>query len=435
MTKTVAIRHEDKNVWEKRVALTPEDMKSLIKPGIKFLVQPSDTRIFKDDEYAEVGAELTSEVTNADLLIAVKEIPMKFFRQGGSYMFFSHTIKAQPYNMPMLQKLVDLGCTLIDYECIIDDKCRRLVFFGKYAGLAGMIDTFHALGRRLETEGIKTAFSKVKMAYEYGTLENAKKELKEVALQLQEEGIPESLRPMVFGFTGYGNVSIGAQEIFDIFKFKQITPEQLADVDKLEVASDELVKVIFSEEHTVEPKDETQEFDKFDYFSHPEKYQSIFARNLDYLSVLVNCIFWSAKSPRLMTLEDTNRIYSADNPKLKVIGDISCDIEGGIECTLKATQPDNPIFVYDIDKKTDVDGVEGRGPVIMSVDNLPCELSKEASEAFSAALKPFMLSLINLDTNLKFEDADLPDPIRKAVILWNGEFTPDYKFMQAYLKS
>ena len=123
------------------------------------------------------------------------------------------------------------------------------------------------------------------------------------------------------------------------------------------LAADELVKVVFSEEHTVEPKDQTQQFSKPEYFSHPEKYQSIFAKNLDHLSVLVNCIFWSAKSPRLMTLEDTNRIYSAENPKLKVIGDISCDIEGGIECTLKATQPDNPIFVYDIDKKTDVDGV------------------------------------------------------------------------------
>lgn len=434
MNKTIGIRHEDKSKWERRVSLVPSDILDLNNSDVTFIAQPSTVRIFPDSEYENAGVKIQNDIKNADICIAVKEIPTSMFRENGMYMFFSHTIKGQTYNMPMLKKLIELKCTLIDYECIVDEKDTRVVFFGKYAGLAGMIDSFHVLGKRLEHEGVKSVFSKVKMAHKYGSLDNVKAELQALAKELSETEIPEQLRPMVVGFTGYGNVSQGAQEIFDIFPHVEVTPDQLNNMDQLNIPKNKLVKVVFKEEHTVEPIEPMAEFDKFHYFANPTKYKSQFLKYIDNITVLMNCIYWSAQSPRVLTKAQVEKIYSTSTPKLKVIGDISCDIEGGIECTLKATQPDVPAYVYDINKKDIVEGIEGVGPVIMAVDNLPCELSKESSEAFSTALKPFMPALAKVNANASFEDADLPEPIKKAVILWKGKFPPKFSYMNAFIK-
>lgn len=434
MNKIIAIRREDKSKWERRAPLVPRDIVNFAEQGIEFCAQPSDIRVFDNASYEDAGVKITEDVMGADLLMGVKEMPISYFKKNGAYMFFSHTIKGQANNMEMLNKLIELNCTLIDYECIVDEKGRRTVFFGKYAGLAGMIDTFHVLGKRLEHEGVSSIFSEVKMSYEYGSLEKAFNELRALAEKLKQEGIPEAIKPLVIGFAGYGNVSCGAQEIFDIFPSVEVSPEQLSELEKLDIPHNKLVKVVFKEEHTVEPIEPMAEFDKFHYFANPTKYRSIFAKYLDKLSVLVNCIYWSAESPRLMTIEDAKKIHSQKNPKLKVIGDISCDIKGGIECTLKATQPDVPAYVYDVNSGSIVEGVEGNGPVIMAVDNLPCELAKESSEAFSEALKPFVPSLGKINFDVDFEQADLPDPIKKAVILWKGKFTPKFSFMNSYIR-
>lgn len=434
MNKTIGIRLEDKSKWERRVALVPNDIVSFQGSDVTFIAQPSTIRIFPNSEYEKIGVTVQDDIKSADICIGVKEMPISVFREDGMYMFFSHTIKGQKYNIPMLKKLIELKCTLIDYECIVDEYDQRIVFFGKHAGLAGMIDSFHVLGKRLEHEGISTVFSKVKMAYEYGSLVNVKSELSVLAKELAKNGIPEKLRPMVIGFTGYGNVSQGAQEIFDIFPHVEITPDQLDNLSQIDIPNNKLVKVIFKEEHTVEPIEQMAEFDKLHYFANPSKYKSQFSKYIDKITVLMHCIYWSAQSPRILTKSQVEEMYSNSVPKLKVIGDISCDIEGGIECTLKATQPDVPAYVYDVNKKDIVDGIEGRGPVIMAVDNLPCELSKEASEAFSSALKPYIPALIKLDSNTTFEDAELPEAIRKAVILWKGKLTDNFSFMKSFLK-
>jgi saccharopine dehydrogenase (NAD+, L-lysine-forming) len=179
----IGIRREDKNEWERRVPLTPDHVKDLIQHGVDVFVQPSRIRVFPDEEYEKAGVE------------------------DQAYMFFAHVIKGQKYNMPMLRKLMDTGCTLLDYEKVTDDANRRLIFFGNFAGLAGMLETFYTLGKRLEWEGVKSPFSALKRPLEYGSLGEAKVALAVVGKWIEIDGLPEGIAPLVVGFAGYGNVS------------------------------------------------------------------------------------------------------------------------------------------------------------------------------------------------------------------------------------
>jgi len=154
MKYKIGIRREDKNRWERRVPLIPKHVKELIEShGIDVTLQPSSIRIFSDEEYLQAGAKIQEDLSACHIIFAVKEIPADFFQPGKTYVFFSHTIKGQKKNMPMLKRMMELGCNLIDYEKVIDEKGRRLIFFGRHAGLAGMIDTLWALERRLTWEG------------------------------------------------------------------------------------------------------------------------------------------------------------------------------------------------------------------------------------------------------------------------------------------
>ena len=435
MTTTIAIRREDKNIWEKRVALTPKAIKELGSEKIRFVVQPSDIRTYKDSDYEAAGALIKEDVSDADLLIGVKEMPMSIFKPGGAYMFFSHTIKAQEHNMDMLKKLVDLKASLIDFECITDENNKRLVFFGRYAGIAGMIDSFFTLGQRLLAEGYQTVFSRVKMSYQYPDLATAKAALKEIADEFAENGAGDFDHPMIFGFAGYGNVSEGAQEIFDIFPYHEISPAELLEIDKSKLAKNEMIKVVFREEDTVEPKNQdASSFEKQDYFDNPHLYRSKFYQYLPHLTCLINCIFWAKDSPKLLTLEECDKLFRSDNNRLKVIGDITCDLHGSIECTTLATEPEDPSYVYDIDEKKIKMGFEGKGPAIMAVDNLPCEVARDASDAFSKALSVFMSDFAGFDPEADFEDLKLPEPVKKAVILWKGQFTDNFSFMREFIK-
>ncbi|MEE8478647.1 MAG: hypothetical protein V3S42_01430, partial [Candidatus Neomarinimicrobiota bacterium] len=140
----IGIRREDKNEWEARVPLIPSDVKKLANDGIKVILQPSPIRIFSDQEYIDVGAMISEDLSSCSVILAVKEIPINFIEKGKTYVFFSHTIKGQDYNIPLLQKMIDEKTQLIDYERIVDEKGQRLIFFGRHAGLAGMIDSFWA---------------------------------------------------------------------------------------------------------------------------------------------------------------------------------------------------------------------------------------------------------------------------------------------------
>jgi alpha-aminoadipic semialdehyde synthase len=321
---------------------------------------------------------------------------------------------------------LELKCTLIDYEKITNDAGQRLVFFGHYAGLAGMIDTLWAAGRRLSYEGVKNPFEGIRPAHGYHNLEEAKGEISKAGEEIRSKGLDGSIVPFVVGIAGYGHVSKGVQEILACLPVKEITPEELI---KLAPYNKVIYKVVFKEEHTVMPAAKGARFELQDYFRHPERYRGCFERYVPYLTLLVNCIYWDKRYPRLVTKRYLEKLYKGSTPSLRVIGDISCDVDGSIEATVRCTDSGDPVFVYDVEKKEAVPGYKGRGPVVLAVDNLPCELPRESSAYFSGALKGFIPAVAEADYNVSFDELALPPEIKRAVIVHKGELTPDYNYL------
>ena len=431
----MGIRREDKNEWEARVPLIPADVKKLVKSGIKVFLQPSQIRIFSDQEYLDVGATISEDLSSCSVVLAVKEIPINFIEDGKTYVFFSHTIKGQDYNMPLLKKMINEKTQLIDYERIVNEKGQRLIFFGRHAGLAGMIDSLWALGKRVESEGIQNPFNEVKKTFEYRGLKNGKNQITRISDEIKRNGISKDMQPLVCGFSGYGNVSQGAQEIFDILPHKEISPQDLiSSKNVFEDSKHSLYKVVFKEKDLVEPINATDKFELQDYYNNPNKYKSKFEKYIPKLTILMNCIYWDTPYPRLLTLDYLKKAWSeTKNQKLKVIGDISCDIDGAIQCTVKSTEPGTPVYVVNPIDLSVVDGVEGLGPVVMAVDNLPCELAEEASKSFSKILVDFIQRLVSADYNVAFKDLKLPEELRRGMILYRGKLTPEYKYLEKYL--
>jgi alpha-aminoadipic semialdehyde synthase len=431
MGTIIGIRREDKNKWERRAPLIPTDAFELqSKLGVQVIAQPSSVRVCTDDEYRSAGIEIREDLAPASLIFAIKEIPPQLLLPKKTYVFFAHVVKGQPHNMPMLQRLMELGCSLVDYEKITDDQKRRLIFFGRHAGYAGMIETLRCLGQRLAVSGVSTPLSQVRPAFEYRDLCEAKAHLTALGDDITQQA---GARPFVFGFSGYGNVSTGAQEVFDCLKPVEVSASDLAAVA---FAGARFVKVVFREEHMVERKDSSTQFNLHEYYDHPERYQGCFEKYLPYLDVLVNCIYWDARYPRLVAREWAARNYRPGcTARLKVIGDISCDIEGSVEFTVKATEPDCPCYVYLPEQESVRDGVEGNGPVIMAIDNLPCEIPRESSQYFSSVLRHMVAPLTKADWQTPFEKLDLPPYLKRAVIVHQGRLTPDYQYIQKHLES
>jgi alanine dehydrogenase len=437
MLQSLGIRREDKNKWERRTPLIPSHVKELVEEsGLNITLQPSSIRIFSEEDYRSAGARITESLEACDIILGIKEIPPELLRPGKAYVFFSHTIKGQDYNMPLLKRLMDLGCTLIDYEKIEDSSGGRLVFFGIQAGQAGMIETLAALGKRLEAEGLDNPFAAIRQPFRYASLVEAKEAVREVGARILSEGLPQSCLPLICGFAGYGRVSQGAQEIFDLLPFETIRPEDLNEfMDQGAFPSRRLAKVVFKEEHMVRPRGK-QPFRLKDYYDNPEKYEPVFASYLPHLSVLVNAIFWSPRYPRFVSREDLASLWNGPSPpRLRVIGDITCDIDGSMGCTLKATEPDQPTYVYDPITRKIHPGVEGRGVVVMAVDNLPCEIALESSIAFSESLMPFIHPLATADFSKPLDESGLPDEIKRATILYKGTLTEPFAYMKQYIQS
>ncbi|MDG6218843.1 MAG: bifunctional lysine ketoglutarate reductase /saccharopine dehydrogenase family protein [Candidatus Thermoplasmatota archaeon] len=434
MTQIIGIRREDKNKWEKRVPLIPEHVKDLqTKYDITTLIQPSTIRAYNDETYQKTGAIVTEDLSKASVIFAVKEIPLSFFQKNKTYVFFSHTVKGQAYNMPMLKKMMELQCTLIDYERIIDENNRRLIFFGRYAGIAGMVDTLWGFGKRLRYHHIKNPFEAIKQTYQYRSLTELKQEFTNIGKDIETEGLPEPIHPLIVGFAGYGNVSKGAQEILDLFPFVELQPDQLKTVFD-DPDPHTLYKVVFKEEDMVQPKEPSNQFQLQDYYQYPDKYTSKFERYLPYLSILINAIYWDERYPRMVTKQFLRTYQDTDHKlRLHIIGDISVDINGAIEPTAKVTTPDNPVFTYDPKTDTITDGYKSPGMTIMAVDNLPCELPKDSSKAFSEILWHFVPSIAQTDYSQLFDQLTLPPEINKAVILHNGQLTPQYTYINNYL--
>ena len=430
----IGLRYEDKYLMEKRVALVPNHVRQLVRQGIQVEVEKSDKRVFRDSEYAAAGARLVDELKEADLVLGVKEMPLGYFSMGKTYVFFSHTIKGQPYNMPLLRDMMAHKVNLVDYERIVDESGQRLIFFGKFAGLAGMINSLWSLGQRYRELGIDTPFLHINQTHQYDSLELAKKAVKEVGDWIRRNGVSETIAPLTVGITGYGNVSNGAQEILDLLPVEEISPGQLLELEKSNKYSLNVVyKTVFKEEDLSRPRKRGAVFELQHYYQHPDQYENQFEHYIPQLTVLMNCMYWDDRYPRIVTKDYLEKLFTHGTPKLTVIGDVTCDPDGSIECTHKGTEIEDPVFVFNPFPDQPKMGFRGKGILVMAVDILPSELPREASQTFSDALIGFIPSLVRADFQKPFDKLDLPFPIRKAMILHNGELTDDYKYLEEFV--
>ncbi|MBI4717148.1 MAG: hypothetical protein HY763_05030 [Planctomycetes bacterium] len=428
----IGIRREDKSDWEARVPLVPADVRRLAREqGVPFRVERSPRRAFPDDAFGQAGAEVVDDLGDCPIVLGVKEIPVPKLRPDRTYIYFSHTIKGQPANMPALNRLRELGCTLIDYERIVDERNVRLVAFGRFAGLAGMIDSLWALGRRLLEEGVDNPFTTLAPAHRYRDLGHVAAEFAKLKRAIAQDGLPPALRPFVCGFAGYGRVFQGAEEIFNQLPFESVAP---ADLPGLPPRGDVCYKVVFKEEDMVERLDASSPFELREYYEHPDRYRASFFRHVPYLTLLVNCIYWEPRYPVLMDRAQFQSLYGGPGrPRLRVIGDITCDIDGSLACTTRATEPDNPVYVYDPRTHETHDGVKGNGPVVLAVDFLPCELPVDASNFFSEALRPFVPALAAANLTAELSDTGLPPELQRATIVHRGRLTPGYAYLERFL--
>lgn len=435
MSKIIGIRHEDKYLMERRVAIVPAYVKKLVKEqGLEFLVERSDKRVFTHKEFEEAGAKIVTDLSPASVIFGVKEMPLDFFETGKTYIFFSHTIKGQAYNMPLLRKMIVKKVNLIDYEKVANDEGRRLIFFGRFAGLAGMINSLWSFGQRLREQGLETPFSKIRQAHTYASLDEAKKVISQVGREIAVNGLPKEISPLTIGFTGYGNVSNGAQEIAGLLPIMEISPSELLKLKAQEKKpSNVLYKIVFKESDLAKPKNAAADFELQDYYQQPEKYESDFDQYIPHLSVLMNCMYWDKRYPFLVTKDYLEKLYANGEPKLKVIGDVTCDPNGSIQCTHKGTEIEDPVFVYNPFTREPKMGFKGDGLLIMAVDILPSELPRESSVGFSTALLPYVKAIADADYNLDFIALKLPMPIKRAMILHRGELTPDYQYLKSFL--
>ncbi|KAJ1960475.1 hypothetical protein GGI12_003776, partial [Dipsacomyces acuminosporus] len=396
----IGIRREDKNRWERRVALTPAHVSKLIKEtGAKVLVQPSNTRIFNNASFEKAGAIIEEDLSKADAILGIKEIPIDKLIPNKTYVIFSHTHKGQSHNLPSLQAFLDKNIRLIDYELMTDSKTgKRLVLFGKHAGYAGMIDGLHGLGQRLLALGYNSPFIHMGQAHVYPNLECVNTKLSHVGNIISDQGLPDAFAPMVFTFTGSGNVAQGARAIFDKLPHENITAEELPFIMKdrynskyknnllaLQIGAQDYLERIGGGKYS---REEYREF--------PDRYRSVFAEKIaPHTTMLINGIYWESKYPRLMTTKDLASIQRQRELKNRMlaIADISCDIGGSLEFMSHASTIDSPFFYVDAVSGVEHKDIEKPGVQINSIDNLPTELPFEASKHFGNSLYPYAKAL------------------------------------------
>lgn len=434
MPHRIGLRREDKNPFERRVALTPDAVARLAAAGIEFEVERFERRCFEDAAYARAGATLTDDPRACPIVLGIKEIPRGWFREGGAYLFFSHTIKGQPYNMPMLREILDKGCTLMDYECVTDEKGLRLIFFSRHAGRVGMTDSLWTLGRRLAALGHPNPLEELEPAHRYRDLADVKAAVARVGETIRREGMPAEIGPVVVGLTGGGNVAAGAREVFDQLPHEDVAPEDLAGWLAANAdCTDRLALVHLLPDHFVAPNDPQRAFDFDHYVKHPKEYHADFAKWLGHLTLLVHGVYWDDRYPVLATREDFAALFDHGTPKLVAIGDITCDVDGSIQSTVRETEPGDPVYIFDPHREEAPFGFEGEGIAVMAVGNLPTELPIEASQTFSDALEPFIPAMAAANLEASLEGSGLPPEIARAVIVWRGELAPRFAHLAEHL--
>lgn len=444
-SKILGIRAEEYSKWERRSPLTPANCKELLSavPGLKILVEASNTRVFQNIEFKAAGCEIVTDLSSCDLILGIKQIPIGKFIPGKTHMFFSHTIKAQPQNMAMLDDMLAKKIRTIDYEKICNDKGERLVAFGEYAGFVGALDILAGLGHFLLNKKFATPFLWLSQSFRYSDKNEAKRSLANVGKAIKEKGLPLEMVPFVVGITGYGRCGHGSMEVLESLGIEEIEPHKLKNL--LEEAKKDRQKhshtvylVKFAQEHMVKKAEGADKvFDKKDYYAHPEKYVSIFEETyLEYVSVLINCIYWEGKYPRLITNSNIKKISTENRLRLLAISDVTCDFQGSIEMLDKFTTIDQPFFVFhpETGKRSDEYWNETEGILYDSVEIMPSELPMDASKAIGAMLVNFIPNVLSSDPNKPLHEQGLLPPIEGAVITLNGELTPKFKYINTLRK-
>ncbi|CAL9771345.1 unnamed protein product [Musa acuminata subsp. burmannicoides] len=442
----VGILAESINIWERRAPLAPSHCARLLLSGKgqsgveRIIVQPSTKRIFHDAQYEDVGCEVSDDLSECGLIIGIKQPKLEMVFPDRAYAFFSHTHKAQRENMPLLDKILAERVSLFDYELIVGDSGKRLLAFGKFAGRAGLIDFLHGLGQRYLNLGYSTPFLSLGASHMYSSLAAAKAAVIAVGEEIATLGLPSGISPLVFVFTGDGNVSQGAQEIFKLLPHTFVDAQELPEIVGL--AKDhaqhsgsrrrvfQVYGCVVTCQDMVAPKDSTKTFNKADYYAHPDHYYPVFHEKIaPYASVIVNCMYWERRFPRLLTTFQLQELMKKGCP-LVGVSDITCDIGGSLEFVNQTTLIERPFFRYDPFTDSYHDDMAGDGLICLAVDILPTEFPKEASQHFGDILSQFIGSLVST-TNIK----ELPSHLQKACITHNGSLTSLYEYIPRMRKT
>lgn len=398
----IGILRETKNPPDRRVPLTPSQIITLQieYPDVEFFVQPSDFRCYSDEEYRYLEIPLKEDLSDCDILMGVKEVEKSTFITGKTYLFFAHVAKEQPYNREMLHTMIEKKVRLIDYEYLTRDNGARVVAFGRWAGIVGAYNGLRA-------RGIRTDRFKLKPCHECHDLEEVWAGLKMIDL------IP-GLKILV---TGDGRVGNGAMETIRQTNAVEVSPE-----DFLNKQFNVPVVCQLSPGDYVRHK-AGKEFDLHHFFENPAEYESTFKRYTRVTDIYIASHFWDPASPIFISKEDLN-----DNVfNISVIADVSCDIDGPIASTVRATTIADPYYGYN--PTTGEDEAPFMNPqniTVMSVDNLPGELPRDASADFGSQLSEHVLP--NLIEGKK------EGMISRATICEDGRLAEDYAYLKDYLK-
>jgi saccharopine dehydrogenase (NAD+, L-lysine-forming) len=396
----IGIIAETKSPPDRRVPFTPKQLAELksVYPDHKFVMQSSQIRCFSDREYEDAGIEVSSEISDCDVLFGVKEVGTGHLIPGRTYFFFSHTAKEQPYNRKLLQGIAARKITLVDYEFLTDHLHNRLVAFGHWAGVVGVYNGLRAYGERYRQYLLRPA-------HECRDFKEMKAELGKVTLQ-----------PVKILVTGGGRVAGGAMETLECLDLEEVFPEAF-----LEGTYEEAVVCRIDPWDYVRRKDgETVSLKHF--FRHPEVYESIFKPYTKVTDLFIACHYWDPKSPVFMTTTDMRE----PDFHIRVIADVSCDIGGPIPSTIRASTIADPFYGYDPMTESETPPFDLRSITVMAVDNLPGELPRDASEDFGSMLMEKVLpSLV---------EGDREGIIRRATIIREGELTTDFQYLRNYLE-
>lgn len=400
MNLKLGIIREGKTPPDKRVPFTPIQTEEIEQrfPHIRVVVQKSSVRCFKDEEYEALGIAVADDVSHCDVLMGIKEVPVEQLVANKTYLFFSHTIKKQPYNKKLLQEILKKRIRLMDYETLTDRLGNRMVAFGRFAGIVGAYNALWTYGKKYNAFSLRRAFECF--------------DINDLKLELRKVNLP----PVKIILTGAGRVGKGAMETLDTAGLRKVSA-----ADFLNNTFNEPVYVqLGSGDYHV--RKEGGHFNREEFHKHPERYHSDFLKFTNVADVLIAGAFWNPKAPVLFTRED----MQSPGFKIAIIADITCDIGGSIPSTKKASTIAEPL--YDYNPVTDSVEPPLSNPnrvTVMAVDNLPCELPRSASEEFGRDLIDKILPLFLNDD---------PDAIlQRATITKGGELTDTFAYLSDYV--